>query len=225
MLTKNQILDVIKKVLAAYKTSILDKQYATMQYVDDSINSIPKQLVPLSTLIAEDTEGYAYLELNQFEKDKTYIILDDVSTNKFVYATSGIKFKLDGVLLSGAMLFLRTYFPYMTLGIKSSTNTLYFGDADSFWSYNLTNNSKEKNESYSLSMKANKSNVLEKNNTTEYTPTSDYNPATKKYVDDTVSANRIDMCTDEEIDSMLASKLIVNEDDDNVFIHHIIEPN
>ena len=159
---------------------------ATKQYVDDSINSIPKQLVPLSTLIAEDTDGYAYLELNQFEKDKTYIILDDVSTNKFVYATSGIKFKLDGVLLSGAMLFLRTYFPYMTLGIKSSTNTLYFGDADSFWSYNLTNNSKEKNESYSLSMKANKSNVLEKNNTAEYTPTTDYNPSTKKYVDDKV---------------------------------------
>ena len=39
MLTKNQILDVIKKVLAAYKTSILDKQYATIQYVDDKNGS------------------------------------------------------------------------------------------------------------------------------------------------------------------------------------------
>ena len=41
MLTKNQILDVIKKVLAAYKTSILDKQYATIQYVDDTVNNMP----------------------------------------------------------------------------------------------------------------------------------------------------------------------------------------
>ena len=39
MLTKNQILDVIKKVLAVYKTSILDKQYATIQYVDNKIGS------------------------------------------------------------------------------------------------------------------------------------------------------------------------------------------
>ena len=39
MLTKNQILDVIKKVLAAYKTSILDKQYATIQYVDDTVGA------------------------------------------------------------------------------------------------------------------------------------------------------------------------------------------
>ena len=36
MLTKNQILDVIKRTLAAYKTSILDKQYATKKYVDDN---------------------------------------------------------------------------------------------------------------------------------------------------------------------------------------------
>lgn len=39
MLTKNQILDVIKRTLAAYKTSILDKQYATIQYVDDTVTA------------------------------------------------------------------------------------------------------------------------------------------------------------------------------------------
>ena len=32
------------------------------------------------------------------------------------------------------------------------------------------------------------SNYLAKNNTTAFTPTGDYNPATKKYVDDQVSA-------------------------------------
>lgn len=46
----------------------------------------------------------------------------------------------------------------------------------------------------------------------------------KKYVDDTVGANRIDMCTDEEIDSMLASKLVVSEDnDDLVFLETPLE--
>lgn len=35
-----------------------------------------------------------------------------------------------------------------------------------------------------LYLKADKSNVIEKDNTTTYTPTQDYHPATKKYVDD-----------------------------------------
>lgn len=43
MLTKNQILDVIKRTLAAYKTSILDKQYATIQYVDDNVAQEPEE--------------------------------------------------------------------------------------------------------------------------------------------------------------------------------------
>lgn len=37
-----------------------------------------------------------------------------------------------------------------------------------------------------LDLKADKSNVLEKDNTTTYTPTQDYHPATKKYVDDII---------------------------------------
>lgn len=38
-----------------------------------------------------------------------------------------------------------------------------------------------------LALKANKTNVLEKDNTTSFTPTTDYHPATKKFVDDTIS--------------------------------------
>ena len=41
---------------------------------------------------------------------------------------------------------------------------------------------------HKLSEKANSSDVLEKTNTTEFTPTADYQPATKKYVDDSVSS-------------------------------------
>ena len=44
------------------------------------------------------------------------------------------------------------------------------------------------NEQHKLSEKANSSDVLEKTNTTEFTPTADYQPATKKYVDDSVSS-------------------------------------
>ena len=36
MLTKNQILDAIKRTLISYKTNILDKEYSTKQYVDDN---------------------------------------------------------------------------------------------------------------------------------------------------------------------------------------------
>lgn len=41
---------------------------------------------------------------------------------------------------------------------------------------------------HKLSEKANSSDVLIKTNTTEFTPTADYQPATKKYVDDSVSS-------------------------------------
>ena len=49
--------------------------------------------------------------------------------------------------------------------------------------------------------------------------------ATMQYVDDKVSTNRIDMCTDEEINDFLSTTLVVNKDDDNIFIQHIVEPN
>jgi hypothetical protein len=39
-----------------------------------------------------------------------------------------------------------------------------------------------------LDAKANTNDVLTKTNTTSYTPSANYNPATKKYVDDSVSA-------------------------------------
>lgn len=39
------------------------------------------------------------------------------------------------------------------------------------------------------------SNFLKKDNTTAYTPSADYNPATKKYVDDTISASVTNMLT------------------------------
>lgn len=71
MLTKNQILDVIKKVLAAYKTNILDKQYATIQYVDDTVgaNRIDMctdeeidSMLASKLVISEDNDDLVFLE-------------------------------------------------------------------------------------------------------------------------------------------------------------------
>ena len=72
MLTKNQILDVIKKVLAAYKTSILDKQYATIQYVDDTVstNRIDMctdeeidSMLASKLVVSEDNDDLVFLEM------------------------------------------------------------------------------------------------------------------------------------------------------------------
>lgn len=57
-----------------------------------------------------------------------------------------------------------------------------------------------------------------------YQPKGFYDPATKKYVDDLVNSNKINMCTDEEFDSMLTSKLVISEDnDDLVFLQTLTE--
>lgn len=52
-----------------------------------------------------------------------------------------------------------------------------------------------------LDLKADKSNVLEKNGTTSYTPTGNYHPATKKYVDDTLAGAVLGQVPDGSIGS------------------------
>ena len=72
MLTKNQILDVIKRTLAAYKTSILDKQYATIQYVDDTVgaNRIDMctdeeidSMLASNLIVSEDNDDLVFLKM------------------------------------------------------------------------------------------------------------------------------------------------------------------
>lgn len=52
-----------------------------------------------------------------------------------------------------------------------------------------------------LMLKANKTDVLEKENTTPFTPSADYHPATKKYVDDTTSDIAIGILPDKSVTS------------------------
>lgn len=51
-----------------------------------------------------------------------------------------------------------------------------------------------------ISVKADKSNVLELNNTTEFTPNNDYEPATKKYVDDNAGGSGL---TQQQIEGLI----------------------
>lgn len=51
-----------------------------------------------------------------------------------------------------------------------------------------------------LDRKADKTNVLEKDNSTDYTPTQNYHPATKKYVDETLSGAVLGQLPDDSIE-------------------------
>ena len=207
MLTKNQILDVIKKVLAAYKTSILDKQYATIQYVDDK--AIVEQIPILR--IDEDNKA-VYVDCNKMGTYKKYFVPNkyaNVYSFSFIY-TNDDNTETEIVRIGGAL--TRDDFVLCSKN-TSSQLVLVLGNTDKY--------------TYTKSTKAITKGIygyLAIGNTIEYTPTSDYHPSTKKYVDDTVGANRIDMCTDEEIDSMLASKLIVSEDNDDLVFLKMLPP-
>lgn len=208
MLTKNQILDVIKRTLAAYKTSILDKQYATIQYVDDK--AIVEQ-IPISRV--DEDNKVVYVNCNEMGTYKKYFVPNkyaNVYSFPFIY-TNDDNTETEIVRIGGAL----TKDDFVLCSKNTSSQlVLVLGNHDKY-TYTKSTKTIERGLYGYLAIR----------NTVEYTPTSDYNPATKKYVDDTVSTNRIDMCTDEEINDFLSTTLVVNEDDDNIFIQHIVEPN
>lgn len=99
-------------------------------------------------------------------------------------------------------------------------STYYLDGIHVYNSLNITN--LKINDLYRLEEKQNNFLHIDRKNA-KYSPTHDYDPATKVYVDDLVNSNKINMCTDEEFDSMLASKLVVNEDnDDLVFLQEAL---
>ena len=79
----------------------------------------------------------------------------------------------------------------VTIVMESITkiNTDYFGST-TIIGVNTSTNTISHSDSGGLFL-ADKDKVLYKNNTTEYTPSTDYNPATKKYVDDSITENSI----------------------------------
>lgn len=114
-----------------------------------------------------------------------------------------------------------TYTVVITAGAKGqgTAGTYYLDGIHVYNPLNITN--LKINDLYRLEEKQNNFLHIDRKNA-KYSPTHDYDPATKVYVDDLVNSNKINMCTDEEFDSMLTSKLVVNEDnDDLVFLQKV----
>ena len=193
MLTKNQVLDAIKKSLVLYKTNILDSEYSTRKYVDNSISNI-NDLPLLSSICMKNEDGSLIksgvnylLDFSKIPVDDTKFYLDDVSSTGKVFSNVVLGFEKDGVVNTNLRFRLNSNFPIISLGYRTSDTGIYISNRYSTISYIIDSNERTVSELYSLSEKVSKSQVITISNKTEYTPTDDYHPATKKYVDDKVA--------------------------------------
>lgn len=160
-------------------------RYATEEYVNSKIDSKTDELSTALGLLStyttlEDNEVYYDFNLDLLEKDKTYSLINNLTEDP--NGGGPVKLFIGGV--QKGVISIDSNCTYITIGIRSSTNTLYYNNLITSCSINLDTGEKKYEELYSLSRKAAKSEVLTLTNTTEYTPTTDYHPATKKYVDD-----------------------------------------
>ena len=190
MLTKSQVLDAIKKSLVLYKREILDSEYSTRKYVDDSISNI-NDLPLLSSICMKNEDGSLIksgvnylLDFSKIPVDDTKFYLDDVSSTGKVFSNTVLGFEKDGVVDTNLRFRLNSNFPIISLGYRTSDTGIYISNRYSTISYIIDSNERTVSELYSLSEKVSKSQVITISNKTEYTPTNDYNPATKKYVDE-----------------------------------------
>ena len=192
MLTKSQVLDAIKKSLVLYKREILDSEYSTRKYVDDSISNI-NDLPLLSSICMKNEDGSLIksgvnylLDFSKIPVDDTKFYLDDVSSTGKVFSNTVLGFEKDGVVNTNLRFRLNSNFPIISLGYRTSDKGIYISNRYSTISYIIDSNERTVSELYSLSEKVNKSQVITISNKTEYTPTDNYHPATKKYVDDSI---------------------------------------
>lgn len=174
-------------------------EYATKEYVDDIVANIEGEgeggngLPLLSSICMKNEDGslfkkgvYYCLDFNLIPKDVTETYYDDISTSLGVLYSSYLVLYKDDNLLSSSLLSLRSAYPFVSVGYRTGSQTLCFGNSFQSITYNLETNTRTVEEIYSISSKAPTSSVLTKTNTEEYTPTADYQPATKKYVDEAV---------------------------------------
>ena len=150
---------------------------------DNSGNAEDNSTIPqLSTICVKDESGNSLLTLDfdLIPKDKSTVYLNDVFTK--VQGNGILKIRRDGVEHTFGV--LSTDYMLVTIGYKTSTNTLLITNTRKAMEFDFNTNKSTLNELSSLNGKASISTVLTKTNSTEYTPTSDYHPSTKKYVDD-----------------------------------------
>ena len=87
MLTKSQVLDAIKKSLVLYKREILDNEYSTRKYVDDSISNI-NDLPLLSSICMKNEDGSLIKSGVNYLLDFSKIPVDDT---KFYLANGEVE--------------------------------------------------------------------------------------------------------------------------------------
>ncbi len=150
---------------------------------DNGGNSQDNSTIPkLSTICVKNDSGNPLLTLDfdLIPKDKSTVYLNDVFTK--VQGNGILKIRRDGVEHTFGV--LSTDYMLVTIGYKTSTNTLLITNTRKAMEFDFNTNKSTLNELSSLNGKASISTVLTKTNSTEYAPTKDYHPATKKYVDD-----------------------------------------
>lgn len=179
--------------VTSISSSSTDTQYPSAKCVYDAINSSSgggiDEIVVISaenSVITETEDGF---EIENQQLHDLLIGEEDSDTNemvfkefKLLFANTGIE-DLDKLSLS-----------YST-NIDSNTSRyltfLYDNSEIDSYLFSIDEEDSNSNVVYmtdpEYTFLANLDNVLAKDNTTSFTPTSDYNPATKKYVDDSIS--------------------------------------
>lgn len=191
--TADEISDTLKfKFNTTQSQEVIDKFYvADKQYVDDNFLEKSKELfktIPVDFDNITDETKSILLEptINYIENNIPFAIYDIVR-NKFLYISN----KLINNSIS---------FSYLTADTLAGTTYKGFEiwwETDESGNYSITriNTPNYRNSNWFLSV----------NNNNSYTPTSNYNPATKKYVDDSISSALGD------VNSILATLTTVEE--------------
>lgn len=211
---KSDVLKTFRKINEATTDGYIPSENTHLvnkQYVDD--NKLPIEVLEITSI---DTNNHKiYIDSAQLEPYKKYIIdynaITDINLG-YYYSIILTKTLSDGTIKELGS--VGNFVSSITTASKDTlfnTMSIYVEASGRIYTFLLGTGDKD-----STADLISKGFTVSTNNAIEYTPTGNYNPATKVYVDDLVNSNKINMCTDEEFDSMLTSKLVVNEDNDDL---------
>ena len=165
----------VEGITVPTKTSELtnDSDFTTKKYVDDKIIIEP---FPISDVIEQNSKMIFYVDIMKLKNGKIYSAKNPNTTKDVIYKF--VYYCLDGTIKTilddnGQQFVTITHID--SISILNIGNTAYI--------VNHTDNSNDTKVIVNTQI----SNYLGVYNTDEYTPTGDYHPATKKYVDDSIS--------------------------------------
>lgn len=198
--TDEKDIEEISSSIEAIKQEIVDKGAEVKESLD--LNSAIKAIRPLSEIAKYGAE-YTYEVDDVLGKQEIIKITSEVNANDFVFITED-----DGFIMfqfwdkNGRQSGVASGKAGRQLVVIKNNGTgvivSYGTNGSTVFDYNSDGTFKSvRNLSYAY-----KADVLGIRNTTEYTPTADYHPATKKYVDDAISAL---VATDDEFNEAMQS--------------------